>query len=69
VKALRVIGCSLNDGKLMSAVEKIISGQIANNGKRVYELLALWAAHHFNLYDLIGKISAAVRRTLVLLVF
>jgi hypothetical protein len=69
VKALKVIGCSLNDGKLMAGIEKILAGQVVAQGLQVYSLLALWAGLRFHLPHFLAKLTTGTRKTLVFLVF
>lgn len=69
MKALKIIGCSLSDVKLISAIEKIIKEQLQKSGEGVYSLVSLWMSIRFNLYDFLNKITPAFRKTLAHLLF
>jgi hypothetical protein len=64
-----VIGCSLNDGKLISGVERVLTASMVANGGQVYEMMALWAGQRFQIGDFLGKVTPGVRKAIIFLIF
>ncbi len=53
----------------MAGMEKILTNAIGGSGGQVYELMALWAELKFQICDFLGKVTAAVRKTILFLIF
>lgn len=68
-RTLKVVGRSLNDGKLMNAIEKIIAGAVNSQAQQAYTLMVYWTSLRFSLADLLTKFSPSVRKSLILLIF
>jgi len=64
-----VVGCSLNDSKLISSIEKIFSSEMGIKNGQIYALLALWAGQRFSLSDFLLRLTNTLRKGLLFLIF
>lgn len=68
LKALKVIGCSLNDIKIIGTLQKKFSN-MSTPKSLIYEILSLWSSIHFKITDLLKKLSSSTRKLLIAIIF
>lgn len=68
LKALKVLGASLNDVKLARELERIIA-ENKKEGRRIYDLMLLWSQATSNLVAVLLKLSPTLRQDLIGVIF